>query len=96
MLSLLIIWFTVTLGLIYLATRAVIFDKIRVRLVSRYEWIAGLLSCDRCTGFWIGILTSVVAIAHLQPDWYVYLYAPLIGGFATVGLVDLLERSLHE
>ena len=96
MLAAFIVWMLLTMGLTYVASRASILNVPRSLLVLRFPLAADLLSCDQCTSFWAGQMAAAVILAHLRPDWYIWIYGPPVAGFCAVGLTWMLEKLAHE
>ncbi len=101
--ALILVWALITHGLVYLMVRAEITQTLRIRLVHWREFFAGLLACDRCSGYWAAIpayilvlIVSMVLLGH--PDglreWC--LAGIMIPAASASGgaLEDLLYRAL--
>lgn len=75
-------------GLIYFVTRAGIVTPIRVAIASRGRFIAGLLYCPACSGFWIGI---AYALIYKQP-WLGCVHL----GLVSMGLGAICNYFFHN
>jgi len=49
-----------TIGLVYFITQSMIFSPLRVRLTRGSIFREALLYCPSCTGFWVGVLLSLL------------------------------------
>lgn len=75
-------WTLVTLGFVYLTTESVIFSPLRVAVARRGLLVATLVYCAACSGFWLGLLTSLWLWPSSGPWWY----RVLEGGIASTAL----------
>lgn len=55
----LILFILIGTGITNIVVNASILDKVREAITSRSKFMAGLLECMLCTGFWVGVLLSI-------------------------------------
>ena len=89
------LWLLLAFGMTYLASRAEIFEKLRIRICAFVPFMALLLSCRACTQFWTGQVAAAIVMGITiglggSFPWHAWLYLPPVGGVAAVGAVDLL------
>lgn len=83
----LIAWVLLELGLVYLITESMIFSPLRMALARSSMFLAGLLYCPACAGFWVGLALGLLGAwpeALLRSD--LRLLEPAIAGVAVGAL----------
>lgn len=95
MIELMIIWTLLTLGLVYLVTKAHVFRYPRYWLAVRSNLLAGLLSCRWCSGFWsgAGAFAYLVLVSGFPVMWYAQVP---VAGVCGIGLVEMIYRLSPE
>lgn len=82
----LIIFLGAAWGFVYLVTEASILGPARVLLSARSGFVASLLYCAYCSGFWVGFVLAVDWLG-LTWSWAAFDWRELIDGIWGGGLV---------
>ena len=82
------------LGLVWILKDSYIFKKPRDFLSKQAKWIAELLSCAMCLGFWAGLTLSFFEYYFLEQTESIYYYPLASSAFCWFfdSLLDLIQE----
>jgi len=87
-----ILFLVVSFGVVYGIIGSSLFAPIRIMLAAQSGWLAALLYCPYCVGFWVGI--GLRAFWPLASSWQHAAINLVEGGFLVVGAITLLRAAM--
>ena len=62
----LLIFSLLVVGVVYIVTQSAIFHLPRVWIADRHVMLEMLIYCPACTGFWVGVVLSLLGYGNLS------------------------------
>lgn len=90
--------FLAAFGVIYVIVESAIFAPIRIAIAVRSSFLETLVYCAYCTGFWVGVLITMVFIEWTWAEWWngALLLKEFIGGSAVMGAIAVIRGFAPE